>query len=101
MYNKEFPSYIIQAQLDGHPICQKIIDLVPNDGCLEMSSEEIAHTIGESLKDTQSAIDLMSQHKVALIQQTSAGYLCDYKEKDIEYVKHFRRALSNFSLTQE
>jgi len=103
MYSQEYANYIINCQLDEihHLLANKIIDLVPKNGKLKMTPIQISSKLNVSEEKVLEIIEVMSLHKNPLIKQENNIYIFDYPQKDIDYVKHFRRALSNIGMNNK
>lgn len=103
MYSKEFVEYIINEQLDkkNQDLATNIINLVPKNGILKMTSLEISVELNREESEIIETFEVMKSHKIPLVVLDNNSYIFDYPEKDIEYVKHLRRALSNFGMTRD
>lgn len=103
MYSKDYAEYIITAQLSDEyqDPALKILALVPENGFLEFNIQEISIQTGIDQETITQTLVVMQNHKVPLCEQIHSSYLFDYPEKGIEYVKHFRRAISNWGMLED
>lgn len=97
MYSNEYAEYIIKFQMDKrhHDVALKIINLVPENGILELSVNEIASRINKSETEVSNTLDVMRLHKNPLVKYGDNSYVFDYPEDGVEYVEHLSKGMSN------
>ena len=100
MYSKDYAEYIIPAQLSDEyqKTALKILALVPENGFLEFNIQEISIQTGIDQNTIIQTLEVMQNHKVPLCEQIHSSYIFDYPAKDIDYVQHFKRAMSNWGM---
>lgn len=100
MYSREYAEYIINIQFDKkyQDVANKIISLVKKNGILKMTTSQISNKINCVESEIIEVIEIMKTHKNPLVKLKKNIYVFDYPEKDVQYVKHFRKALSNFGM---
>lgn len=103
MFSKDYAEYIINAQLSDEFIetAMKILQLVPETGILKMTIPQISTHTGIDKESLATTLEIMQTHKNPLCKLVNNLYIFDYPEKGIEYVKRFRRAMSNWGMRED
>ena len=103
MYSREYVEYVIMEQFDKkyQDSANNILNLVPKNGVLKMTSLEISVKLSKDKSEIAEVLEVMKAHKIPLVVWQNNTYIFDYPEKDIRYVKHLRRALSNHGMKRD
>ena len=98
MFTKEFALWISQNKFpeDCRDCAEWIIEQVPEDGILKMTRQKISELSGFSRAQVAATLKAMKNTKpVPLVCVRRDALVFDYPEKDVNYVRHLRQALSN------
>lgn len=100
MYSREYAEYIIKEQFDEkyQDVANKIISLVNDEGMLKMTTSQISKKVNCVESEIIEVIEIMKTHKNPLVKLKKNIYVFDYPEKDLQYVNHLRKALSNLGM---
>jgi hypothetical protein len=97
MFDASHAGYLVRNRIEErlHECSMWIIGRVPLQGILEATAEDLAgHGVfpAELIEETIAA---MRKSEPPVMTGRRGRLVFDYAEKDIEYVRHFRNALSN------
>jgi len=102
MYSKDYALFVVKQLDDDHQeVANMIIDLVPPKGIINITHIEISKILGIPEAKISKTIEIMQRNKIPILKSKGDKHIFDYHIKEVEYVEHLKRALSNIGMLED